>query len=52
MNPVSKATTAGTWALKIFATVFIAMVSVGIVLAVNARYALPFINPPPAEPEK
>jgi len=46
MTPVSSAKTAGTWALKIFATVAIAMVSVGIVLAINARYALPFINPP------
>lgn len=53
MTPVSTAKTAGIWALKILATVAVAMVSIGIVLAVNARWPLPFINPPSdvAEPE-
>ncbi len=44
-DPVKKASKAGMWALKIFATVAVAMLSAGIVVALAARYSIPFITP-------
>lgn len=36
---------AGIWALKIAATVVIGLFTAGVVVAVAARYNVPFLNP-------
>ncbi len=45
MEVKSQAKKGAKWALKIFATVVVAMVSAGIVVAIAARYSIPFVTP-------